>query len=113
MWRSTVVYIAILAVEAFSAEGFHVDGHSVTRLYGSNFRTDLINDSHHFMTDRNSWHGTRHTAMLDVKVARADATQSDLDNGIRWLNKCWLWLFNQCELTFFYICVCLHVFTLL
>ena len=77
-------------------------------LHGSHLRTDLLNDSYHFMTNGYSWNSTRYTAMFDMEITCADASQSHLDDSICRFYERWLCFFKQCELSFFYECVCLH-----
>lgn len=59
-----------------------------------------------------------HTTCLEGKVLAIHLRQrqnlwliiecNDRHDGIRRLNERWLWFFNQGELPFFYVCVCLH-----
>ena len=77
-----IIYIASPAEKTFAAEGLHVHGDTVARLDGTHLGTHLLDDSDHLMADDNTWHGTRHTAVLDVQIARANTAQCYSHHGI-------------------------------
>ena len=64
-----IVDKSLLAEEALTAEGFHVDRNSVTRANVRDRRADFFHDADHLVTDRDSFHRSRHAAVLDVQIA--------------------------------------------
>ena len=77
-----VVDEALLAEEALAAKGFHVDRDSVAGPHVRDRRADFFHDADHLMTDRDPLHRSRHAAVLDVQIARADARQCYLNDRI-------------------------------
>ena len=77
-----VVDKSFLAEEALAAEGFHVDSDSVAGLYVRDSRADFFHNANHLVPDRDSFHRSRHAAVLDVEITRTDACKSHLDNRI-------------------------------
>lgn len=78
----TVVDKAVLAEEAFPAEGFHVDRDPVPRLYLCDAASCFLHDPYHLMAHGDAGNSPGNGAVLDVKITGADAGQSDLYNGI-------------------------------
>ncbi len=82
------------------AKCFDIDSHPVARANGGNFRADLLDDAYHFMPHGNAGHGTRDTAVLDVQVAGANASERHANDGIAWALKRRDGLFEQFEFAF-------------
>ena len=84
MLRLAVVDISALAEEAFPAKGLYVDGYTVTYLDIANIRANLFYNTDHFVANGYSGHCLRHSAMLYMKVTRADAPECNSHDGILW-----------------------------
>ena len=98
----------MLAEKAFSAESFHIDGNSVPRFNGCNSTTDLINNTHHFVTYRNSWDRLRNRSVLNMQITGTDAGKGHPDDSITIILKHWFWFFQQRKYARFRICVGQH-----
>ena len=69
MRRSAVVDIAVSAVEALTAEGFHIDGHTVAYLHAFHVGAYFFHHADHLMADSDARHRSRHTPVLYMQVA--------------------------------------------
>ena len=113
MWRSAVVHVAMLAVEAFAAEGLHVHGHSVARFYMGHLLSHFLHYAHHLVANGNSRHGTRHGTVLDMQIAGTDAAQRYSNDGIVLISQCRLLLLREAKHSLFNISKCFHSLKLL
>ena len=68
--------------KALSTKGFHVDRHTVARLYGSDLLSYPFDNTHHFMANCNTGYGTGYTSMLDMQIAGTDTPQCDAYHSI-------------------------------
>ena len=82
-----IVYIALTAKEAFAAEGFYVDRHPVARLHRLYGGAYLLDDAYHLVPHGNTGHSARHTAMLNMQIAGADASQGNAHQCIARINQ--------------------------
>ena len=105
---SAVVDKAVLTEKAVSAERLHVDGYTVAGLDGFDCRTDLLDYADHLMADRNTGDGTRHRAVLDVQIARADARHGNAHHRVSCMRENGFRLVLQGKLTLFSISVSEH-----
>ena len=110
MWRCAVVHISMLAIEAFAAECLHVYRHSIAYPHTFNVGTYFFYYSHHLVTNGNARHSPWHTTMLDMQVAGTDTAQRNADYSVGTFQKLRLRFLYQGKLTFFYICICFHLF---
>ena len=91
----------MLTEKAVSAERLHVDGYTVAGLDGFDCRTDLLDHADHLMADRNTGDGTRHRAVLDVQIARADARHGNAHHRVSCMRENGFRLVLQGKLTLF------------
>ena len=103
-----VVDKAVLTEKAVSAERLHVDGYTVAGFDGFDCRTDLLDYADHLMADRNTGYGTRHRAVLDVQIARADARHGNAHYRVSYMRENGFRLVLQGKLTLFSISVSEH-----
>ena len=108
MWRRAVVYKAMLAEEALSAECLHIDGHTVASLDILHGASCLLNNANHLVANGNAWDSFRYASVFDVQVACADASQGHSDYGISRFLYNRYGLVCQGELASLYVCVCFH-----
>ena len=99
----------MLAIEAFSAEGFHIHCYPVTWFHMGYILTHFLHNAHHLMPYGNTWHRARNATMLDVEIAGTDTAQSNLHDGIMCIQYNRLFLFCEAKFTLSYICICLHL----
>ena len=78
----TVVDKALFAEKTFPAKGFHIDCHAIPRLNMGHGAADGFHNADHLMSDGDARHRARHTAVLDMQIAGADACQRHLDDGV-------------------------------
>ena len=100
----------MLAVEAFTAEGLDIYRHAVARFHALHIGSRFFHHAHHLVAHGYSGHGSWHAAVLDVEVARADASERDAHNGVGRFLKLWLRFVDKGEIAFLNICVCFHKF---
>src|SRR5699024_7829988 len=101
-----VVDITMLTEKAAAAEGLHIDGDTIAWFEVGDGTSDRFHHTHHLMSDGDSWHCARNRAMFDVQIARTDARQRHLDNGVSRILQRWLWFLHELKLSFFYIGIC-------
>ncbi len=78
MWRSTIVHVSMLAIEAFSTEGLYIHGYSVSRFHMGNPLPHFLYNAYHFVANSNPRYSARHRTMLDVKIAGTDTASVTL-----------------------------------
>ena len=71
-----VVHISVPAEKAFPAEGLHIYGYPVSWLDFMYITADFLDYPDHFMSYSNTRNCTGNTAVLDVYVTCADASES-------------------------------------
>ena len=82
MGIGAVVHPTVLTKEALAAEGLHVDGDSIARLYGGNSSADFLHHADHLMTHGDARHSARNGAVLDVQIAGANARKGNTHDSI-------------------------------
>ena len=82
---------AVLAEEAFPAEGFHVDRDPVPRLYLCDAASCFLHDPHQLMAHGDAGNSPGNGAVLDVKITGADACllYTSLDGINHHLSNAW------------------------
>lgn len=108
MGRGAIVDISTPAIEALAAEGLDIDHNAVAGLYGGDGLAHLLYYAHHLVAHRDARDRSRHTAVLDVEVAGADAPEGHTHDGILRVDKRGLRFVDQRKLPFFDICICFH-----
>ena len=109
VWRGAVVHVAMLAVETFSAERLHVHRHAIAGFQSLHCRSCLFHYSHHLMSHGDARHRPWHAAMLDVQVARTDATQRHSDDGVGGVLYLGFRFVSHGKPSFLNVCICFHV----
>ena len=112
VWRCAVVHIAVPAEEALPAEGLDIHCHAVAHAYAFHFGTDFLHHSHHLVAHSDAGNGPRHTAVLYVEVARADAAKRHTHDGVGGFENHGTGFVGQGEPAFLYVCVCFHTMPL-
>ena len=109
MWRSTIVHVSMLAIEAFSTEGLYIHGYSVSRLHMGNPLPYFLYNAYHFVANSNPRYCARHRTMLDMKITGADTAQRYSYDGIMLIYYRRLPFFCEAKLSLLDICKCFHL----
>ena len=78
--------------ETLTTEGLHINSHTITNLDIVDLGANSLNDANHLVTDRNAWHRTRHTAVLNMQIAGANTAKRNAHNGISRVLQLGFWL---------------------
>ena len=78
----TVVHISMTAEETLATEGLDINRHAVAHLYGGYGTAYGLDYADHLVPDGYALDGAGNAAVLDVQVARADASEGYAHDGI-------------------------------
>ena len=109
MLQLAVVDIPALAEEAFATERLYVNGYTVTDFDITDIGANLFHNADHLVADGYSGNSLRHTAMLYMKVTRADAPERNAHDGILWVFQYRFGLVDQLKPPFLDVCICFHL----
>ena len=104
----TVVHISMTAEETLATEGLDINRHTVALLYGGYGTAYGLDYADHLVPDGYALDGAGNAAVLDVQVARADASEGYAHDGITRVLDLGLRLVPHLEASAVDIGVCFH-----
>ena len=107
----TIIDKTSFAEKTLSAEGLHVDSHSLSGMYALYLPPGLLHNAYKFMPKDGSGHCPWHRAVFNVKITGADGSQRHSHNGICILFQLWKRPIFHTDLTFSSIYDRLHLFS--
>ena len=103
-----VVHPAVAAEIALPAVRLYVDRHAVALFEGRERAARLLHHAHKLVPQRHAPFGARHGVVQNVQIARADARERHLHNGVARVHSVRHGLFGERGLPAPQIGICLH-----